>query len=135
MLIEGMQQIKPGLSGESTATVTEQRTAASYGSGLVPAFATPAMVALIEGASVNAIQGYLGTGQTSVGIEVNVKHLAATPVGMKVRARAEVIGINGNRVVFRVEVWDEIEKVGEGTLVRAIVDESRFLAGIARKRA
>jgi predicted thioesterase len=130
-----MQQIKPGIYGELTLTVTEQWTAASYGSGLVPAFATPAMIALIEGASVNAIRGYLDTGQTSVGVEVNVKHLAATPVGMKVRARAEVILANSNRVAFRVEVWDEIEKVGEGTHIRAIVDESRFLARMAQKRA
>jgi predicted thioesterase len=128
-----MTELKPGLVGESTETVTDKLTAESHGSGLVPAFATPAMVALMENASVAAIRQYLGAGQTSVGIEVNVKHLAATPVGMRVRARSEVTAIDGRRVSFKVEAWDDKEKIGEGTHTRAIVDDARFKQRIAEK--
>lgn len=128
-----MEEIKPGLFGESTQKVTKEVTAASFDSGLVPAFATPAMVALMENASVNAIQKNLPAGQTSVGIEVSVKHLAATPVGMSVRARAEVLSVDGRRVSFKVEAWDDREKIGEGTHQRMIVDEARFNERIKQK--
>lgn len=130
-----MREIKPGLMGESTQVVTEGLTAGAFGSGLVPALATPAMIALMENASVNAIRESLQVGQTSVGVEVNVKHLAATPVGMHVRARAEVLSIDKWRVTFQVEAWDDKERIGEGTHVRAIVDEARFKERIAEKRA
>ena len=128
-----MAELKPGLVGESSQIVTDKLTAASYGSGLVPAFATPAMVALMENASVAAIQRYLNVGQTSVGTEVNVKHLAATPVGMNVRARAEVTAVDGRRVSFQVQAWDDKEKIGEGTHVRAIIDDARFAERLAKK--
>ncbi len=128
-----MEEIKPGLVGESTQMVTKEVTAASFGSGLVPAFATPAMVALMENASVNAIQKHLAAGQTSVGIEVSVKHLAATPVGMHVRARAQVLSVDGRRVSFAVQAWDDREKIGEGTHQRMIVDEARFNERIKQK--
>jgi predicted thioesterase len=130
-----MREIKPGLMGESTGVVTKELTAAAFGSGLVPAFATPAMIALMENASVNAIREYLQVAQTSVGIEVNVKHIAATPVGMHVRARAEVLSVDERRITFQVEAWDDKERIGEGTHVRAIVDEARFIERIAQKRA
>lgn len=129
-----MFEIKTGLVGESEQAVSEDLTAGSLGSGLVPAFATPAMIALMENASVNAIRKCLQTGETSVGIEVNVKHLAATPAGMRVRARAEVISVQRRHVTFRVEAWDEEEKIGEGTHTRAIVDEGRFKQRIVQKR-
>ena len=128
-----MPELKPGLVGESTAVVTDALTAASYGSGLVPAFATPAMIALMENASVAAIQPYLSAGQTSVGTEVNIKHLAATPVGTHVRARAEVTTVDGRRVSLHIEAWDDKEKIGEGTHVRAIVDVERFTERLAKK--
>ncbi len=128
-----MVELKSGLVGESSEIVTDKLTAASHGSGLVPAFATPAMIALMENASVAAIQKYLGAGQTSVGIEVSIKHLAATPVGMRVRARSEVIAVDGRRVSFKVEAWDDREKIGEGTHARMIVDDARFKQRIAEK--
>jgi fluoroacetyl-CoA thioesterase len=128
-----MKELTLGLVGESNAIVTEQLTAASHGSGLVPAFATPAMIALMENASVAAIQKHLNAGQTSVGVEVNVKHLAATPVGMRVRARSEVIAVDGRRVSFKVEAWDDKEKIGEGTHARVIVDDARFKERISQK--
>jgi fluoroacetyl-CoA thioesterase len=129
-----MREIKIGLTGELAEVVTDELTANALGSGLVPALATPAMIALMENASVSAIREYLEVGETSVGIEVNVKHLAATPVGMRVRARAEVLSVNKRHVTFRVEAWDDKERIGEGTHVRAIVDEGRFRERIAQKR-
>lgn len=128
-----MEALKPGLVGEITQRVTEQLTAAHFGSGLVPAFATPAMIGLMEGASVAAIQKCLSAGQTSVGIEVNVKHLAATPVGMNVRVRSEVLAVDGRRITFKVEAWDDREQIGEGTHVRAVVDEARFMERLRQK--
>jgi fluoroacetyl-CoA thioesterase len=128
-----MAELVPGLVGESSAAVTDRLTAAFYGSGLVRAFATPAMIALMENASVAAIHQYLNGGQTSVGTEVNVKHLAATPIGMNVRARAEVTAVDGRRVSFQVQAWDDKEMIGEGTHVRAIVDDTRFAQRLAMK--
>jgi fluoroacetyl-CoA thioesterase len=128
-----MREIKIGLTGELAEVVTDELTANALGSGLVPALATPAMIALMENASVTAIREYLEAGETSVGIEVNVKHIAATPVGMRVRVRAEVVSVNKRRVTFRVEAWDDKERIGEGTHVRAIVDEARFKERIAQK--
>lgn len=129
-----MREIKIGLTGELSEVVTDELTASALGSGLVPALATPAMIALMENASVKAIREYLEAGETSVGIEVNVKHIAATPVGMLVRARAEVLSVDKRRITFRVEAWDGKERIGEGTHVRAIVDEARFKERIAQKR-
>src|SRR5512142_2230962 len=117
-----MPEMKPGFVGESSEIVTEVLTAANYGSGLVPAFATPAMVGLMEGAAFDATKAHLDAGQTTVGTEVNIKHMAATPVGMRVRARAELMHVDGRRLYFKVEAWDEVEKIGEGTHTRMIVD-------------
>jgi len=129
-----MGEIKIGVTGETTEVVTDNLTANALGSGLVPALATPAMIALMENASVSAIRDSLEIGETSVGIEVNVKHIAATPVGMQVRTRAEVLSVDGRRVTFRVEALEDKEKIGEGTHVRAIVDEVRFKERIAQKQ-
>ncbi len=123
-----MAELQPGLVGESTLVVTEALTAASFGSGLVPAFSTPALVGLMEGAAFDATKLYLDVGQTSVGIEVNIKHMAATPVGMRVRARAVLTRVEGRRLDFNVEAWDEVEKIGEGTHARMVVDSARFNA-------
>ncbi len=128
-----MEELKPGLFAEATEFVSEQLTAVSIRSGLVSAYATPAMVALMENASVLAIQKCLGKGQTSVGFEVNIHHIAATPVGVRVRARAEVIAVEGRRVTFKVEAWDPHEKIGEGTHTRVIVDAARFKAKVEQK--
>jgi predicted thioesterase len=131
---EKMDELKPGLVGEAKEVVTEKLTAAAYASGLVPAFATPAMIALMENASVDAIQKALQAGQTSVGIEISIKHLAATPLGMNVRARSEVTGVEGRRVTFKIEAWDDKEKIGEGTHQRMVVDEARFNERIKQKK-
>ena len=89
------KSIQPGLSAEIEITVTETDTAAHLGSGLVLVYATPALVALMENVAVRALEGHLPEGQTTVGGQIDVRHLAATPVGMKVRARAELREING----------------------------------------
>jgi fluoroacetyl-CoA thioesterase len=128
-----MEELKLGLSAEVSEFVSEQLTAASVRSGLVSAYATPSMLALMEHASVTAIQKCLSKGQTSVGVEVHAKHLAATPVGVRVRARAEVIAIDGRRVTFKVEAWDPKEKIGEGTHTRVIVDAARFKDKVEQK--
>jgi predicted thioesterase len=128
-----MEELKVGLSAEATEFVSEQLTAVSVRSGLVSTYASPSMIALMENASVTAIQKFLSRGQTSVGVEVNVKHLAATPVGVRVRARAEVIALEGRRVTFKIEAWDPKDKIGEGTHVRVIVDAARFKDKVEQK--
>ena len=130
-----MDQIQSGLVGESSEIVTDELTAASYDSGLVSAFATPAMVGLMESAAFLATKEYLPEGQTTVGVEVNIRHLAATPVGMQVHARAELVRVDGRRLFFAVEAWDEVEKIGEGTHTRMLVDEARFNARFEEKRS
>jgi len=128
-----MGELKIGMSAETSQLVTERDTAATIGSGLVAAYSTPSMIALMERASVAAIQPHISEGQTSVGVEVDIKHIAATPVGMQVRARASLIEIDRNRLRFRVEAWDEVEKVGEGLHVRALLDRLRFEQQLKRK--
>jgi predicted thioesterase len=128
-----VEELKPGLSAEVTEFVTEQLTAASVRSGLVSAYATPAMSALMENASVAAIQKCMPKGQTSVGVEMNVKHIAATPVGVRVRARAEVIAVEGRRIVFQVQAWDHKEIIGEGIHTRVVVDAARFKDKLEKK--
>ena len=107
------------MSGEARRVVREQDTAAKLGSGLASAYSTPSMVALMENASVAAIAPEMSVGQTSVGIEISVKHVAPTPVGMHVRARAVLLKIDGSRVKFKLEAWDDKERIGEGVHTRA----------------
>jgi predicted thioesterase len=90
-----MGELVPGLTGDTAAVVTEENTAERLGSGSVPVFGTPALVGLMEGAAIQALAGYLPAGQTSVGGRMDVHHLAPTPVGMRVRARAELTKIEG----------------------------------------
>lgn len=119
-------EISIGLVGETTQVVTPTDTASRWGSGMVAGFATPALIALMENAAFAATKDILPEGQTTVGVEVNVKHLAATPVGMNVRARAELTRVEGRKLFFNVEAWDDVEKIGEGTHTRFIVDVARF---------
>ena len=123
-----MDKLVPGLLGEVDAVVTEADTADRWGSGLVPVLGTPALVGLMEGAAVQALAGHLSPGQTSVGGRIDVRHLAPTPVGMRVRARAELLEVEGRRLVFHVEAWDEVERIGEATHERFVVDEEQFVA-------
>ena len=122
-----MDNIKIGLIGESTTTVTPELTARHLGSGGINVYATPAMILLMEGAAVSAIDPLLSDGQASVGVSVSVKHLAATPMGKQVRAQAEVTEVVGRHISFNVKAWDERELIGEGTHVRFVVDLTRYL--------
>ena len=128
-----MDDLAPGLTGESEMAVTEVDTAERWGSGLVPVLGTPALVGLMESAAVTALAGHLTTGQTSVGGRIDLRHLAPTPVGMHVHTRAELLEVKGRRLVFHVEAWDEVERIGEATHERFIVDEERFVAGAQAK--
>jgi fluoroacetyl-CoA thioesterase len=128
-----MERFELGLIGEARSVVTEKDTAAHLGSGTVPVFGTPALVGLMEAAAVQALADYLPVGQTSVGARIDVRHLAPTPVGMHVRARAELVETEGRRVSFRIEAWDEVEQIGEATHERIIIDAERFVAGARAK--
>ncbi len=119
--------------GESERVVTEDWTAPSMGSGTVPVLATPALVALMEQAAVRALEGRLPAGQTSVGVRIDVRHLAATPVGVRVRARATLVAAEGRRLTFQIEAWDETEKVGEAVHERVLVDMGRFMERVQSK--
>jgi len=125
--------LQPGLNAEIEITVKETETAAHVGSGLVAVYATPALVALMENAAVRALEGHLPPGQTSVGGQIDLRHLAATPVGMQVRARAELTEVQGRKLRFRIQAWDEVEQVGEASHVRFLVNEEAFMAKVNAK--
>ncbi len=125
--------LAPGLAGQASVTVSADLTAAALGSGNVSAFSTPALIALMEGAAVAALEGRLPAEQTSVGTRLDVRHLAATPVGMTVRAAATLTDVDGRRLVFAVEAHDDVEQVGAGTHERFVVDRARFEARVAAK--
>jgi predicted thioesterase len=127
--------LKPGLAGEKTETVTDDNTAESWGSGGLPVYATPAMIALMEGAAAGAVEKLLPPGWSTVGTELEVKHLSATPAGLEVRAVAELLEIDGRRLRFRVEAFDGVGKIGEGFHGRFIVENERFLKKAAEKKA
>jgi fluoroacetyl-CoA thioesterase len=125
--------LKPGLKGEISRVVTDSDTAAAYGSGLVPVLSTPHLIALMERAAQSVVEPYLDDGQTAVGTRVDMRHLAATPVGMQVRVQAELLEVDGRRLRFHVEAWDELERVGEAEHERFIIDRARFLKRVAEK--
>jgi fluoroacetyl-CoA thioesterase len=128
-----MSEVSIGLYADFEHTVNDSDTAAYWGSGGLPVFSTPSLVGLMESTAVIALIGHLPTGQTTVGGRINVHHLAATPVGMKVRARAELIAIEGRKLVFKVQAWDEKELIGEADHDRIVIDEARFMAKVMAK--
>ena len=128
-----MFELSPGLSTELEHTVTDADTASHWGSGGLPVFSTPALVGLMESAAVAALSGHLSPGQTTVGGHIDVRHLAATPVGMQVRARAELTAVEGRKLVFKVQAWDEVELIGEADHDRFVIDEAKFVAKVAAK--
>jgi fluoroacetyl-CoA thioesterase len=128
-----MGEIVPGLVGQSEIVVHEQNTARHLGSGNVAVLATPEMVRLMEKAAVAAVDHLLPEGRRTVGAEVNVRHLAATPVGMRVRVQAELIAVEGRKLTFRVEAFDEVEKIGGGEHRRVIIDLERFKERVEAK--
>lgn len=125
--------LTPGLRGEAHLTVDFTLTAAALGDFGVVVLGTPYMINLMEIACAKAVEAELEPGQTTVGTVVDVKHLAATPIDMRVTAAAELLEVDGRRLVFRVEASDEREKIGEGRHERFIVDLARFLERTAAK--
>lgn len=117
-----------GIKATAEVTVDKSNTAKSMGSGSLDVFATPAMIALVEKAACNALSGKLCEGMTSVGTKLDVAHTAATPVGMKVTAEAELIEIDDRRLVFSVIAKDEKGVIGKGTHERFIVNAEKFTA-------
>ena len=132
-----MSDLKPGLTAESTLVVQAKHTASHLGagSGGVDVLATPIMIGLMEDAARRLVDPRLDPGHMSVGVNLNVTHLAATPVGMQVTARAELAAVEGRWLTFKVEAHDEKEKVGEGTHTRAIINLARFMAKTREKTA
>jgi Predicted thioesterase len=119
--------LKVGRTGEARTMVTEENTALKFGSGAIKVYATPAMIGLMEKASINCVDSSLPQGFASVGTKVEVKHLAATPVGMEVVAEAELIEEDGPKLKFRITAYDGKEKIGEGTHNRYIIKLDEFL--------
>jgi predicted thioesterase len=125
--------VRPGLMGTSDLIVGPEHTAPRVGSGRVAVLATPVMINVIEAAALAAVEHLLPAGHQSLGIHLDVRHFAATPVGLKVTATAEVIGIEGRTVNFRVEARDEREVIGDGTHARVVVNVARFDERVQRK--
>jgi len=126
-------QLSVGLQGEARVTVDESNTAIAHGSGTVSVLATPALIALLEKAAQNSVAPFLEAGSTTVGTMVNIKHLAATPVGLKVTATSRLAELDGRRLLFEVEVKDEVEVVATGVHERFIVKMDSFMKRAANK--
>lgn len=116
-----------GMKGQTEMLVEKEDTAQSVGSGDLLVYATPCMAALMEGAACEAIAPGLAEDETTVGTELNIKHLSATPVGLEVRAEAEVTGVEGKIITFSLTAYDEAGKIGEGTHTRVMVKSQKFL--------
>ena len=119
--------METGICGVQTIVVAEQQTAKHLGSGELAVFATPCMIALMENTAYRSVQPYLEPGQGTVGTLLNVKHLAATPVGMEVRCETKLIEIDRKRLVFEVKAFDACGLIGGGLHERFIVDNQRFM--------
>jgi predicted thioesterase len=120
-------EITVGMCGEVSTLVEREDTAQMVGSGNLLVYATPCMIALMEGAACEAIADSLPEGKTTVGIELSIKHISATPVGLEVSAKAEVIETDGKTITFKVTANDEAGIIGEGIHKRALVSTQRFL--------
>lgn len=125
--------LRVGLIGESVTEVTPAHTALAVGSGTLEVLSTPSLVALMESAACAALEDVMSDGASTVGIEIQVKHLSATPVGERVVAMAEVTRIEGRRIVLEVRAWDEHELIGTGIHVRYVIDAQSFMERLHSK--
>ena len=128
-----LSHLEPGLTGSAELLVGVEHTAPSIGSGLVPVLATPVMINVIEAAALAAVEHFLPDGHQSLGIHLDVRHFAATPIGMRVRATAELVAVDGRTLTFRVEARDDKEPIGDGTHQRVVVNVARFDARVQKK--
>ena len=122
-----------GIKGYKEITVTKELTAISLGSGDLEVYATPAMIALMEGTASESVKSELDEGQGSVGTCIAIKHLAATPIGMRVRCESELVEVDGRRLVFHITAYDEKDKIGEGTHERFIISNDKFQSKVNSK--
>ena len=129
-----MPDIPVGAKGESKVSVTSENAISFLGNAEARVLATPWLIAYLEMTARNVVKPYLLDGEDTVGTHVNVKHLAATPLGMQARFEVEVTAISGRRVSFQVTAWDERDKIAEGTHERAIIDIARFVDRLQTKR-
>ena len=120
-------EIEVGMKGEVSTLVEREDTAAEVGSGTLLVYATPCMAALMEGAACEAIADVMDENQTTVGTELNIQHLSATPVGLEVRAEAEVIAVEGKVITFQLRAFDEAGEIGSGIHKRVLVNSQKFL--------
>ena len=118
--------LEAGVKGEQSVEVVYENTATAVGSGVLEVFGTPCMLALMEKTASESVAPYLEEGCGSVGTQVTISHVAATPIGMTVRCETELIEVDGRRLVFKVAAYDEAGLIGEGTHQRAIVAKERF---------
>lgn len=128
-------KLQVGMTAIKSERVTEEKTAIRFGSGTVAVYATPAMACLIEGACLDAVAAALPPGMTTVGTELCIKHLAATPVGMQVRAEAALTAIEGKKLTFAVAAFDETEQIGAGTHERFVIQSEKFTQRAAAKQS
>lgn len=122
-----------GIKGHKEIIVSETETASKFGSGLIDVYATPAMVGLMETTAQESVQKYLPKGHITLGIEINIKHLKATLIGMKVKCETELLQIDGKKLTFQVAAYDDLGKIGEGTHCRYIVETKKFLEKLKQK--
>jgi fluoroacetyl-CoA thioesterase len=122
-----------GLKGTASALVTEERLATNVGSGNVPVFASPMLIALMEAAAVDCLNGHLPEDYQSLGVHLDVTHTAPTPIGCTVTATATLKAIDGRKLTFDVEANDGFDRIGSGVHTRIVVDTARFMARIAAK--
>ncbi len=123
--------MEAGIRNEKKIVVTDDLTASKVGSGLLPVYATPSMIALMENTCAESIQPYLPEGEGSVGVAVDIKHIAATPVGMTVRCESLLKEVNGKKLVFEVNAYDEKGLIGTGTHKRAVINNEAFMARLS----
>lgn len=126
--------METGITGKQTITVTEENTAAAMGSGGIFVFATPAMIALMENTASKSVADVLEEGQGTVGISVDVKHTAATPIGMEVTCETKLVEVDRKRLVFEVKAYDAAGVIGEGVHERFIIDNEKFMAKAEAKK-
>jgi fluoroacetyl-CoA thioesterase len=131
--MEAGDYFQVGMKAEQTFIVREEETAGHVGSGSLRVLATPSLIGYMERVARRFMDEKLPQGMSSVGVRVDVSHLAATPVGGKVRVSCEIVGLEGRRVDFAVEAWDELEKVGEGRHQRFVIDVARFMKRLEAK--
>jgi predicted thioesterase len=132
-IAKALARITPGLFGTHQIRVGPEHTAAFVGSGRIAVLATPVMINVIEAAALAAVEHLLPPGHQSLGIHLDVSHTAATPIGLRVTATAEVVKVEGRTVTFRVEARDELESIGSGTHQRVVVSVERFDERVQRK--